>query len=138
VTHEIEPGWLLDAAYLTFKFVRSTGPGGQNVNKVSTKVELRFDVAACDNLSQAQKSRLAKAFPSVHTAAGLIVMTSDRHRSQLQNRGDVLERLLDMLRQIRRPPKSRVKTKPTRASKRRRVEGKRQRSETIRQRRVSD
>jgi ribosome-associated protein len=137
-TLEIEPGWSLSPEFVTYKFVRSAGPGGQNVNKVSTKVELRFAVQACDNLSQAQKERLARAFPSVHTSTGYVVITSDEHRSQLMNRKAVLERLFAMLRQIRRPPKRRVKTAPTQASQRRRVDTKRKRSETKRQRRLAE
>jgi ribosome-associated protein len=138
MTFEIEPGWTLDAQALTFRYVRSSGPGGQNVNKVATKVELRFDVVACTSLSQAQKVRLRRAFPGFHTSEGTVVLTSERHRTQAQNKSDAVDKLFSMLRAIRRPPKRRVKTVPTRASKTRRLEQKRRRAVTKRDRRSPD
>jgi ribosome-associated protein len=131
----VAPGWLVPADDLEFKFVRSGGPGGQNVNKLSTKVELRFKLAETGALNAGQKRRLAAEFPSHVTRGGEFIVSGDRFRSQAQNQRDVEERLAAMLLAIRFPPKRRVKTRPSRAAKARRVADKRARSGVKSQRR---
>jgi len=132
---EVAPGWVIPAEDLEFRFVRSSGPGGQNVNKLSSKVELRLALSATGALSPAQKRRLAAAFPSHVTRAGDFLLTSDRFRSQVQNERDVRERLAEMLLSVRFAPPRRVPTRPSRAAKKRRVAAKRARGETKRARR---
>src|SRR5881394_3713183 len=131
---EVAPGWVLPADDLEFKAVRSSGPGGQNVNKLSSKVELRFKLGATRALDSGQKRRLAAAFPSHVTLDGDFVLAGDRFRSRLQNQRDVSERLVEMLLGVRFPPPRRVATRPTRAAKKRRVADKRARS-TLKERR---
>jgi ribosome-associated protein len=125
----VAPGWVVPADDLEFKFVRSSGPGGQNVNKVATKVELRFKLAETRVLNSGQKRRLMVSFPSHVTRDGDFILTGDRFRSQSQNQRDVAERLARMLLEIRLPPKRRVATRPSRASKVRRVSDKRSRAD---------
>jgi ribosome-associated protein len=132
---EVAPGWVVPAADLEFRFVRSSGPGGQNVNKVATKVELRLKLAATRALSPGQKQRLIAAHPSHVSLEGDFILTSDRFRSQPRNQRDAEERLAGMLLAIRMPPRRRVPTRPSRAAKARRVAEKRQRSEAKAQRR---
>lgn len=127
--------WAIDDADIEFDFVRSSGPGGQNVNKVNSKVELRLKLRRTRGLSASQKRRLAAAYPSHVTADGDFVLASDRFRSQPQNRRDALDRLAAMLETIRHPPKPRVATKPSRAQKERRLEAKRRTSERKQSRR---
>lgn len=125
--------WLPESE-VVMRFVRSSGPGGQNVNKVSTKVELRFQLDRTEVLTEARKRRLRGAFPSYVTASGELIITSDRFRSQSMNQTDALERLQAMIRSIWSPPPPRVKTAPSRAAKKRRVADKRARGDLKRQR----
>lgn len=125
--------WLPESE-VVIRFVRSSGPGGQNVNKVSTKVELRFQLDRTEVLTEARKRRLRGAFPSYVTASGELIITSDRFRSQSMNQTDALERLQAMIRSIWSPPPPRVKTAPSRAAKKRRVADKRARGDLKRQR----
>ncbi len=104
--------------------VRASGPGGQNVNKVSNAVELRFDSAALATLPPAARARLRRLAGRRMTAEGLIVIDAQRFRSLEQNRADALERLLSMIRESLVEPKPRRATKPTRASKERRLASK--------------
>jgi len=131
----LDTSWSIPGTELTLRFVRSPGPGGQNVNKLATKAEVRFDLAGSGALTGAQKRRLARAFPAHVTHSGEFVVTSDRHRSQKRNQWDALAKLADMIRSIRRPPKPRVPTRVPAAAKRRRVADKRARGELKRQRR---
>lgn len=134
---EVTPGWVIPSEDLEYRFAKSGGPGGQNVNKLSTKVELRFDLGETRALSPAQKRRLTARYPSHATGAAFIV-SSDRFRSQARNRTDAAEKFAAMLLSIQNPPKPRVSTKPSRAAKRRRLEDKRRRSEIKRGRRGKD
>lgn len=132
---EVAPGWIIPSEEIELHFVRSSGPGGQNVNKVASKVELRFRLSESAALSPGQKRRLTAAFPSHVTAAGDFLLSSDRFRSRLQNERDVLERLAEMLRSVRFAPARRVPTRPSRAAKKRRVADKRARGDIKRERR---
>jgi len=135
---QVAPGWVIPSEDLEWSFVRSSGPGGQNVNKVATKVELRFRFATSAALSAPQKRRLAEAFPSHVTRAGDFLLAGDRYRSQPQNQRDVGERLVQMLLGIRFAPKRRVATRPSRAAKKRRVADKRARGDIKRARGAGD
>jgi ribosome-associated protein len=131
---ELATGWIIPAQELSVKHARSSGPGGQNVNKVSTKVELRFHMAMSVTLTDAQKQRLAKAFPSHVTSGGDFLVTSDRFRSQSRNLADALTRLAEMILSIRRPARKRIASKPSAGAKQRRLTDKRRQSERKRQR----
>jgi ribosome-associated protein len=119
---------VLDMAEIKESFIRSTGPGGQNVNKVSTAVEMRFDARRSPSLPQAMRARLEKLAGQRLTSDGIIVIVANRFRSQHRNRQDALERLIALLKKAAEPPRPRHPTRPTRASKQRRADAKRRRS----------
>ena len=124
VNHRIS----LDDNEIEESFIRASGPGGQHVNKTESAVQLRFDVAKSPNIPDEVKARLVRLAGSRMTADGVLILVGDSYRSQLRNREDVRERLIDLIREAAIPPTPRRPTKPTLGSKRRRLEAKGQRS----------
>ncbi|HEY4981135.1 MAG TPA: alternative ribosome rescue aminoacyl-tRNA hydrolase ArfB [Pseudolabrys sp.] len=118
----------IDESELSESFVRSSGPGGQNVNKVSSAVQLRFDVRRSPSLSNDVALRLMRLAGKRLTKDGVIVIIAQRHRTQERNRADARERLFDLIREAAVKPVPRRATKPTKAAKRRRLESKKHRS----------
>jgi ribosome-associated protein len=118
----------IDDDELQENFVRSSGPGGQNVNKLATAVQLRFDVRRSPALPNDVAIRLMRLAGSRLTNDGVLVITAQRHRTQERNRADARERLIEMIRRAAVPPVPRRPTRPTAASKRKRLEGKKRRS----------
>ncbi|MEO7755649.1 MAG: alternative ribosome rescue aminoacyl-tRNA hydrolase ArfB, partial [Dokdonella sp.] len=116
------------------RFVRSAGPGGQNVNKVASAVELRFDVAASRVLPEAVRARLLARRDRRLTDAGVLVIQANRFRDQGKNREDARVRLVEIVRAALSVPKRRIATRPTRASKERRIDAKKTRSAVKRNR----
>jgi ribosome-associated protein len=115
---------VLEDRELEESFIRASGPGGQNLNKVSSAVQLRFDARRSPSLPNDVSIRLQKMAGSKLTRDGVIVITANRHRSQDQNRDEARERLFEMIREAANPPPPRRATKPTRAAKKRRVDSK--------------
>ena len=118
---------IIDEAELEESFIRSTGPGGQNVNKVETAVQLRFKAMASPVLSEAMKARLAQLAGRRLNQEGEIVITARRFRTREMNRQDARNRLIDLLRDAAEEPIRRRATRPTRASKERKLQAKKQR-----------
>ncbi|MEI7805607.1 MAG: alternative ribosome rescue aminoacyl-tRNA hydrolase ArfB [Hyphomicrobiales bacterium] len=118
----------IDDSEISESFVRASGPGGQNVNKVSSAVQLRFDVRQSPSLPNEVAVRLMKLAGQRLTKDGVIVILAQRHRTQERNRADARERLVELIREASVRPTPRRATKPTKASKKRRIEGKKHRS----------
>jgi len=119
----------IDDAEIELRFVRSAGPGGQNVNKVATAVQLRFDVAHSPSLPGLVRERLARLSGRRMSADGVLIITAQRFRTQARNREDAIERLVSLIRQAAVAPRTRTPTGPSRAERRRRLEEKRRQGE---------
>jgi ribosome-associated protein len=131
----VTPTLVLDESEIQLDFVRSSGPGGQNVNKVATAAQLRFDVRRSPSLPDSVRERLTHLAGRRVTEDGVLIITAQRFRTQERNRQDALDRLIDLVRRAAQPPKPRRKTRPTLAAKARRLDTKRQRGQTKRLRR---
>jgi ribosome-associated protein len=127
----------IDEREIEESFVRASGPGGQNVNKLATAVQLRFDVRRSPSLPDEVRARLERLAGARLTRDGVLVISAQRHRTQARNRQDALDRLLDLIRRAAVAPRPRRATKPTAAARERRVEAKKRRSSLKRQRRIA-
>ena len=134
----VSPRLTIPASELSLAFARSGGPGGQNVNKVSSKVELRWNPTSSAALAPDDRTWLLSRLANRLTTDGTLIVTSTATRDQLKNRDDALDKLALIVRTALERPKTHRPTKPTRSSKRRRVEGKRHRAEIKRNRRGDD
>jgi ribosome-associated protein len=131
---DISPGIRIDERQLQFDYVRAACPGGQNVNKVASAVQLRFDVHG-SSLPEDIKARLVKLAGRRVTQAGTLVIEARRFRTQAQNKEDALARLIELVRKASKNPRSRKMTKPSSSSRERRLKGKKIRGEIKRTRR---
>jgi ribosome-associated protein len=127
---DIAPGVVLADDELEWKFIRASGPGGQNVNKVSSAVQLRFNLALNSSIPAAARHRLRRLAGQKLTDDGMLLISARNERSQEQNRRDALERLAALIRAALIEPKLRRKTRPTKASKERRIDSKKRRGTT--------
>jgi ribosome-associated protein len=133
---QVTPHIAIDEREIEESFVRASGPGGQNVNKLSTAVQLRFNVRHSPSLSGDVRARLERLAGSRLTRDGELVIIAQSHRTQARNRQDALDRLLELIRKAAVAPIKRRPTRPTRASRERRIEGKKRRGGIKQQRRV--
>jgi ribosome-associated protein len=131
---EISDSVSIDESELQLDYVQSSGPGGQNVNKVATAVQLRFDIPHSSSLPEEAKARLAKLAGKRVTQEGVLVIEAKRYRSQEQNRADALERFVSLVQRALEKSKARRRTKPSPAAIEKRLEKKKQRGERKRSR----
>jgi ribosome-associated protein len=124
----VTPTIAIDEREIEENFIRSSGPGGQNVNKLATAVQLRFDVRHSPSLPDGVRERLERLAGKRLTRDGVLIITAQRHRTQERNRQDALDRLLELIREAAIVPVRRRPTRPTMGSRQRRLEGKRRRS----------
>ncbi len=126
----VTPNLALDESEIQESFIRASGPGGQNVNKVATAVQLRFDARHSHSLPEGVRARLTRIAGRRMNQQGEIVIEAKQYRTQEQNRQDALDRLIALIREAAKKPKARRATRPSAAAKERRLEGKKRRSET--------
>ncbi len=124
----VTPEISLNETEVKFSFIRAPGPGGQNVNKVATAVQLRFNVLHSGSLPDLVRNRLLSLARSKMTSKGEIIIKASRYRTQERNKQDAIERLISLLKKAAQPPKKRKKTKPSRASQERRLSTKKSHS----------
>jgi len=127
---DITPAISISEDELTYTYLHASGPGGQNVNKVSTAVQLRFNLGSSPSLSDKVKIRLRKLAGSKLSQEGILVIESKRFRTQKQNKAESKKRLVDIIRKALVPPKKRVSTHPTSASRLKRLDSKRRKGKT--------
>jgi ribosome-associated protein len=123
---------------LSYKTSRSSGPGGQHVNKTESRVELLWNIEESACLRESEKSLIKQRLKSRITDSGFLILASEKSRSQFQNKEDVTERFINLIRKSLEPVKKRKPTRPTKASKERRIQGKKKRGEVKKQRRGPD
>ena len=135
---EVAQGISINENEITLDFIRSSGPGGQNINKVASAVQLRFNVDSSPSLPEEVKARLRRAARSRISEDGVLIIEAKRHRTQEQNREDAIARLVALIARAAQPPKPRKKTKPTAASQAERIEAKKRRGAVKRLRQTAD